>query len=365
MLEVKATFIPIFFILFSTTSSAQEKAFEREYIYKASELDSKISCRAITINQLRLTLLNEIGVYVESESLLKTTEVSGQFSQDFVENIATISAGITKFKVIDEKWDGETFSMKASITIDEKEIGESLKQVVSDRRKMQEMEHLKLQLKAATEELDNLKKVDSAKHKGKEINKDRDKLYNDGINTLNAGNNFLNGIEKSELKDYEGAIADYTKAIEIQPNNEDAYHNRGIAKGYRKDYNGAIIDFTNVIRIDPNYELAYYNRGNAKDDLKDFNGAISDYNKAIKLNPNNSNTYNNRGIAKGHLKDYNGAITDYNRAIDITPEDAAIYFNRGLAKLNLGQRDSGCKDLSKAGELGNEKAYKTMTKSCN
>ncbi len=88
---------------------AQEKTFEREYTYKASELDSKVSCRAIVINQLRTTLLNELGVYVQSEQILKTADVSGKFSQDFVENIATISAGITKLNILDEKWNGETF----------------------------------------------------------------------------------------------------------------------------------------------------------------------------------------------------------------------------------------------------------------
>ena len=92
--------ILILFFFFSIGATAQEKTFEREYTYKASEMDSKLSCRAITINQLRSMLLSEIGVYVESESLLKTSEVSGKFSQDFIENIATISAGITKLVVL-------------------------------------------------------------------------------------------------------------------------------------------------------------------------------------------------------------------------------------------------------------------------
>ncbi len=38
------------------------------------------------------------------------------------------------------------------------------------------------------------------------------------------------GISKDELKDHYGAIADYTKAIELDPNFVDAYTNRGISK---------------------------------------------------------------------------------------------------------------------------------------
>ena len=37
------------------------------------------------------------------------------------------------------------------------------------------------------------------------------------------------GIEKAELGDYAGAIADYTKAIKINPEHAKAYYNRGVA----------------------------------------------------------------------------------------------------------------------------------------
>ena len=75
------------------TALAQEKTFIKEYTYLAGEMDSKISCRAIAVNQLRSILLQEVGVYVQSEQILKTSEVGGKFAQDFVESIATISAG--------------------------------------------------------------------------------------------------------------------------------------------------------------------------------------------------------------------------------------------------------------------------------
>jgi tetratricopeptide (TPR) repeat protein len=58
---------------------------------------------------------------------------------------------------------------------------------------------------------------------------------------------------------------------------------RGEAKLRKGDLNGAIADFSQAIRVNPQYGLAYRNRGNAKRKKGDLDGAIADYNQAIKL----------------------------------------------------------------------------------
>ena len=81
------------------------------------------------------------------------------------------------------------------------------------------------------------------------------------------------------------------------------YFNSGSDKHNLKDYNGAISDYNKAIEINPNLADAYLNRGVSKDELKDFNGAISDYNKAIEINPNLAVAYYNRGVQKHKLKE--------------------------------------------------------------
>ena len=98
-----------------------------------------------------------------------------------------------------------------------------------------------------------------------------------------AGEYFNSGDQKDEAKDYSGAIADYTKAIEINPNYAKAYNNRGISKKNLKDYYGAIADYTKAIEINPNFADAYYNRGITKEYLGDLNGACADLKKAAEL----------------------------------------------------------------------------------
>jgi tetratricopeptide (TPR) repeat protein len=56
------------------------------------------------------------------------------------------------------------------------------------------------------------------------------------------------GIQKSNVKDYAGAIADFDKAIELVPNNYLLHFNRGIVKSLIRDEMGAIADFNKALR---------------------------------------------------------------------------------------------------------------------
>ena len=99
---------------------------------------------------------------------------------------------------------------------------------------------------------------------------------------------FESGNDKAAAKDYNGAISDYTKSIELDPNYAYAYNNRGISKRNLKDDYGAISDFTKSIELDPNYASTYDNRSITKEKLGDLTGACADAKKAIKLGSNSS-----------------------------------------------------------------------------
>ena len=62
-----------------------------------------------------------------------------------------------------------------------------------------------------------------------------------------------------------------------------AYSNRGLSKANLQDYQGAIEDYTKAIELNPNYSKAYNNRGNSKLKLNQKNSACSDFNKAKEL----------------------------------------------------------------------------------
>ena len=85
------------------------------------------------------------------------------------------------------------------------------------------------------------------------------------------------------LKEYQKAIADYTKAIELKPDYYLAYYNRGNVHNNLKEYQKAIADYNQAIELKPDYANAYYNRGNVHFDLKEYQKAIEDYQKAAEF----------------------------------------------------------------------------------
>ena len=95
---------------------------------------------------------------------------------------------------------------------------------------------------------------------------------------------FENGATKSSNGDRSGAIADYTRAIKLDPKNVDAYNNRGTERQINGDIAGAMADFNRAIEINPLDPDPYYNRGGIYFLKRDWKKAISDLRHHDELN---------------------------------------------------------------------------------
>jgi tetratricopeptide (TPR) repeat protein/S1-C subfamily serine protease len=156
------------------------------------------------------------------------------------------------------------------------------------------------------------------------------------------------GNAYADLKDYPRAIADYDKAIAINPEFAESYNNRGSTYADLKDYPKAIADYDKAIAINPEDANVYNNRGRTYSALKDYPKAIADYDKAIAINPDLADPYNNRGNTYKALKDYPKAIVDFDKAIAINPEYAEAYYNRGNTCNELKDYPKAITDYTKA-----------------
>ena len=95
------------------------------------------------------------------------------------------------------------------------------------------------------------------------------------------------------------------------------YYDRGIAKKNLEDYRGAIADFSKGIELyplNPGTAFFYRIRGVCKFELEDYRGAIADFSKGIELYPNNPDAYNNRGLCKIKLGQKDDGCMDLSKA---------------------------------------------------
>jgi len=129
------------------------------------------------------------------------------------------------------------------------------------------------------------------------------------------------------------------------------HYNRGIEYANKRDYDLAIADYSKAINLNPAYASAYNNRGNVYKNKLQYDRAISDYDKAIKLEPKHVFAHNGRGNAYKAKGQYDRAIADYNKALKLIPKSASPYGNRGLIFEELEQRDKAIADFRKAVKL--------------
>ncbi len=112
----------------------------------------------------------------------------------------------------------------------------------------------------------------------------------------------------------------------------DEFFELGSKAFHAGDYDDAILNFTKAIELDSNYTRAYSNRGNAYYNQNKYEEAIVNYTKAIELDSNATRAYNNRGNAYFKQKNYDKAMADYAAAIELVPNDADFYNNLLLTK---------------------------------
>jgi len=311
---MKKYLIPIILLpllAFSSLVSAETKTFVKEYSYQASEYDSKVSCRALALEQVKRLLLEELGTYLESDTEVKNFQLTK-------DQIIILTAGIVRTEIIEEKWDGKTYSLKAKIIADPNDVASSIEKLRQDRQKTREMEEMRQRADEELKEIERLRKeLEIAKAEKPNLSQ-----YNKAINGLSATDWFQKGKAFENAGNHKQAIEANTRAIEL----------------------------------DPKYAYAFNNRGTAYGNLGDHRQAIRDYNRAIELDPKDAAAYYNRAIAYGKIGDHRQEIRDYNRAIELNPKYAKAYYNRGIYYSGLGDHQQAISNIKTAARLGDKKA---------
>jgi len=155
------------------------------------------------------------------------------------------------------------------------------------------------------------------------------------------------------------AIIDFNRAIDLNPKDGDAYNNLGLVLLEKKELDSAIYNFKRAIELNSNATNAYVNLGIALKSKEDPDKALDYFKQALSLNPSDINAYNNRGLLLKDKGELNLALSDFSRAISLGKDQPAGYINRGATYRDMGELDKALNDLNTAIELNsaNHAAY--------
>lgn len=132
-------------------------------------------------------------------------------------------------------------------------------------------------------------------------------------------------INNMYAKQYDQAILEFTKVIELNPGDSVAYLDRGLAKEFNNDFKGAIQDYTLQLKIDPQMVDAYFLRALLEDKLSQKSKAKADYLKTIELEEENADAHYFLGNIYFKKKKYKRALQQLNEAIVFNPEVSEYY----------------------------------------
>ena len=217
------------------------------------------------------------------------------------------------------------------------------------------------------------------------------------LNWILKVTNNESSLNEMQIQSHFRSIRNYSGAIEDEPDNVSLYFGRAMDFTHIQDYESALKDMNKVIELAPSMLLGHFARAIIRTNQLEYDYQLSgettfsnnrktgisfnqniagatklpeisvksvhyeeilkEYEQIIKIDPNFIYAYYNRAQIFSIEKDFRAAIADYNKAIEIEPQFAEAYFNRGIAKLSIGETSSGLDDLRKAGELGIVQSY--------
>ncbi|MCG6937779.1 MAG: hypothetical protein LJE83_06345 [Gammaproteobacteria bacterium] len=114
-----------------TTVNSAEKNYIREYTYKASDLDSRVTARSNAMKLIKAGVLEEIVTFVSSNSTIGQKQIGDEFRSSFIHQANSKSAGFLKAKILEETWNGYELKLKAEIRADPDKVRDELTKSLS------------------------------------------------------------------------------------------------------------------------------------------------------------------------------------------------------------------------------------------
>ena len=133
------------------------------------------------------------------------------------------------------------------------------------------------------------------------------------------------GIEELRTGDLNIALDNMNKSIELRNDWDISYFYRAVVHQALKNFDEAILDYTKALQINPKMTDAYYNRAEillSRKDVEnpDLERAVADLEKAIELDDKFVSALFAMGAAQKKLGNYNKSLEYLDRVLAIEPD---------------------------------------------
>lgn len=206
-------------IVFSISALfAGSKKFTREYTYIASESDSKISSREKSLLEVRKTLLREMGTYIESYAISNEAYRAddSKIQSTFREEVKTLTAGITQIEIKKEKWDGESYYVKAIVEVDPEDVIRRVNNAAKAAKNLNEIDRLKSVLESKALEVVQQKRKNDSLSNIYKAEFDRNKAKHDSVYSLFKSKNVNLELKLDSMKLMVSENQEINRQLKIQ-----------------------------------------------------------------------------------------------------------------------------------------------------
>ncbi len=152
------------------------------------------------------------------------------------------------------------------------------------------------------------------------------------------------------LGNFAKAAEEAQKAIELNPNDAEAWENLGRANP-KGDPNWVIEKLTRALELNPRLFSAHNDLGKVYFDQKNYDKAIGHYLEALKIIPSSLDAHNNLGLAYKNKGDFERAVKEFNAALEADPDSAVVHFNLARTYQEQGKNQEAIKEFQRVLEL--------------
>lgn len=250
MIQCRVIICAVLLLAMPGSGLAAAREFVESYTYNAGESDSKLTCRTVSLLEVKRLLLEKIGTYLESRTEMKDFQIEK-------DEIVALSAGIVKLEILDEKWNGEKYSLTAKIEANPDDIQQAIADLRKQGGKLENIEKLKA---INDESLERIRDMQSQMEQLQSnlLTLNKDASANQGL--LNAWGLYEKAVQLRQSGSLNEAIEALNTVIKNNPT-QLAYLERGMAYVEAGKYDEAIADLSETLKAEPNMRGALWFRG--------------------------------------------------------------------------------------------------------